>query len=80
MRHEFNSHPKVIQPFNSYINLMLNKILSYRSARQTDDGYILYHNLFILHIFRLANPFGSILSHNRLEYKNSHSSVNYCDC
>ena len=32
MRHKSNIQAKVIQPFYSYIYLMLNKILSYCSA------------------------------------------------
>ena len=30
--------------------------------------------------FRFAGLFGSILSHNRKECKNSHSRANYCGC
>ena len=35
--------------------------------------------LFLLK-FLFAGLFGSILSRNRVKYKNSHSRANYCDC
>lgn len=41
---------------------------------------VLFLQIFLLHNVRFVYLFSSILSYNRVRYKNSHSSINYCDC